>query len=388
MKIAERISKVPPYQFAEIDRKKQQALARGVDVINLGVGDPDRPTPADIVARACSAVRDPDNHRYPAYEGSAEFRRAVADWYQQRYGVALDPDSEVMALIGSKEGIAHVIWALIDPGDVALLPDPCFPMYLNQTLLAGGQPSFLPLRAEHGFLPDFSSVDRTVLDRATMMLLNYPNNPTGAVADLGFFAEAVAFAREHDLVFVHDSAYAEVTFDGYAAPSPLQVPGAKEMTVDIGSFSKTFNMTGWRIGYIVGSAEALKALGVIKMQTDSGAFTAIQEAAIEGLRRDWPGFPQEMNAIYARRRDILVDGLTALGWRVSRPRGTFYVWARTPAGMSSAEAATWLLESAGVIVMPGSAFGDGGEGYLRFALTADESRVREAVERIGRLGRS
>ncbi|MGE5559575.1 MAG: aminotransferase class I/II-fold pyridoxal phosphate-dependent enzyme, partial [Chloroflexota bacterium] len=340
MKIAERISKVPPYQFAEIDRKKQQALARGVDVINLGVGDPDRPTPADIVARACSAVRDPDNHRYPAYEGSAEFRRAVADWYQQRYGVGLDPDSEVMALIGSKEGIAHVIWALVDPGDFALLPDPYFPMYLNQTLLAGGQASFLPLRAEHGFLPDFSSVDRTVLDRATMMLLNYPNNPTGAVADLGFFTEAVAFAREHDLVFVHDSAYAEVTFDGYAAPSPLQVPGAKEMTVDIGSFSKTFNMTGWRIGYIVGSAEALKALGVIKMQTDSGAFTAIQEAAIEGLRRDWPGFPQEMNAIYARRRDILVDGLTALGWRVSRPRGTFYVWARTPAGMSSAEAAT------------------------------------------------
>lgn len=385
MKIAERVGRVPPYQFAEIDRKKEQAIARGVDVINLGVGDPDQPTPADIVEQACVEIRKPEHHRYPAYEGSARFRRAIAAWYQRRYGVELDPDREVMALIGSKEGIAHAIWAFVDPGDVALLPDPYFPMYVNQTRLAGGEPCFLPLRAEAGYLPRFEEIDRAALSRASLLLLNYPHNPTGAVADLAFFERATAFAREHDLVFVHDSAYAEVTFDGYVAPSPLQVPGAKEFTVDIGSFSKTFNMTGWRVGYAVGSAEALRALGVIKMQTDSGVFTAIQEAAAAALERDWPAFPHEMNAIYARRRDIVVDGLTRLGWRVERPRGTFYLWVKTPDGMSSADAAAWLLEKAGLIVMPGRAFGAAGEGYIRMALTVGEERLREAVERIAAL---
>jgi len=385
VKIAERVGRVPPYQFAEIDRKKEQAIARGVDVINLGVGDPDQPTPADIVEQACAEIRKPEHHRYPAYEGSARFRRAVAAWYRRRYGVELDPDREVMALIGSKEGIAHAIWAFVDPGDVALLPDPYFPMYVNQTRLAGGEPHFLPLRAEAGYLPRFEEIDRAALSRASLLLLNYPHNPTGAVADLAFFERATAFARAHDLVFVHDSAYAEVTFDGYVAPSPLQVPGAKEFTIDIGSFSKTFNMTGWRVGYAVGSAEALKALGVIKMQTDSGVFTAIQEAAAAALERDWPATPRQMNALYARRRDIMVDGLTRLGWRVERPRGTFYLWVKTPDGMSSADAAAWLLEKAGLIVMPGSAFGAAGEGYIRMALTVGEDRLREAVERIAGL---
>jgi len=380
---AGRIAKVPPYLFAEIDRKRREAVARGVDVISLGIGDPDLPTPEFIVERLTREARDPSTHRYPPYQGTADFRRAVALYYSQRFGVSLDPETEVIALIGSKEGLAHLTWAFVDPGDAALVTDPGYPVYGIHTLLAGGQVIPLPLSPDNDFLPDLDAVPEEARERATVMFLCYPNNPTAGTADLEFFARAVEFARRHDILLVHDSAYVEVTFDGYEAPSVLQVEGAREVAVEFGSLSKPFNMTGWRLGYAVGSRQAIEALGIVKTNTDSGQFEAIQRAGVEALTNPLSReFISGMRAVYQRRRDLALGTLLKLGCPVRLPRGSFYIWAPVPTGHTSAGFATHVLERAGVIVTPGSAYGDRGEGYFRVSLTLPDERLEEAFQRL------
>jgi LL-diaminopimelate aminotransferase len=383
VRTAQRIARIPPYLFAELDRKRAALAARGVDVINLGIGDPDQPTYEPIVDRLCVEARRPEHHRYPAYEGAPEFRRAAAAYLARRFGVPLDPDREVMALIGSKEGLAHVVWAFVDPGDVALVTDPGYPVPRVHTLLCGGVPYDLPLRPDR-FLPDLGAVPRDVAERARILFLNYPNNPTAAVADLAFFEEAVAFCRRHDVLLVHDAAYAEITFDGYRAPSVLQVPGARDVALEFHSLSKPFNMTGWRIGFAAGSAEAIRALGIVKTNTDSGPFTAVQMAAAFALTE----IPEERIAatceLYRRRRDLMVDALRAAGIDASPPRGTFYLWCPVPPGEDSATFAERLLEETGVLVTPGPGYGRQGEGFFRITLTAPDERLEEAARRIRR----
>ncbi len=379
---AKRIEAVPPYLFAEIDRKREAARARGVDVIDLGIGDPDRPTPDHIVERLRKEAGNPAWHRYPSYVGAMDFRKAVAEWYRRRFGVELDPAGEVMTLIGSKEGIAHIVWAYVDPGDVALIPDPGYPVYKTHTLLAGGRPHIMPLKAENGFLPDLDAIPADVARRARIMFLNYPNNPTAAVADLAFFERAVAFCREYGILLCHDAAYTENTYDGYVAPSILQVPGAREVAVEFHSLSKPFNMTGWRIGMAVGNRDAIASLGIIKTNTDSGQFTAIQYAGIAALLETPESFLRQMNALYARRRDLVCDALARIGIDVRKPKGAFYVWAPVPAGYTSAGFTEALLDQAGVIVAPGNGYGEHGEGFFRISLTTPDDRLAEAVERI------
>lgn len=380
MRIARRIENLPPYLFAGLDAKLAAKRAEGVDVISLGVGDPDLPTPEHIVDAMRAAVADPATHQYPSYWGSLEFRTAVAEWYRRRFGVDLDPAAEVMALIGSKEGLAHLTVAFVDPGDEALVPDPGYPVYAGGTQLAGGIVRDLPLLAENGYQPDFAAVSPT--ERTKLLWLNYPSNPTAAVAELSDFERAVAFAREHDLLVAHDAAYSEITFDGYVAPSILQVPGAKDVAVEFGSLSKHYNMTGWRIGFVVGSAEAIRALSIVKTNLDSGQFTATQRAAIEALSG-----PQDhldvLRRTYRRRRDLVVDTLNGLGWSLKPPLGSIYVWVPTRAGMSSAAFADLLLDRAGVFVAPGSGYGARGEGYVRVALSVPDDRLEEAMARIG-----
>ncbi len=380
MRRAERIQALPPYLFATLDAKLSAKRAQGVDVISLGVGDPDLPTPEHIVEAMREAVGDPATHRYPSYYGSIEFRSAVAAWYGRRFGVELDPASEVMALIGSKEGIGHIALAFVDPGDEALVPDPGYPVYGVSTRLAGGTPVSLPMPAERGFLPDLDAAP--VSERTKVLWLNFPTNPTSAVADLGTFEAAVAFAREHDLLLLHDAAYSEITFDGYVAPSVLQVPGAKDVALEFGSTSKFFNMTGWRIGWVVGSAEAIEALAVVKTNLDSGQFTAIQRAAIAALEGPAEHL-DELRAVYQRRRDLVVSTLNDLGWSLKAPLGSCYVWVPVPEGDTSVAFADRLLDEAGVFVAPGSGYGAHGEGYVRFSLTVPDDRLAEAMDRIG-----
>lgn len=384
---AQRIAAVPPYLFAEIDKKKAAVKARGVDVISLGIGDPDLPTPAFVVERMLAEVQDPRWHQYPDYDGTLEFRAAACAYYQKRFGVDLDPASEALALIGSKEGLSHIIWAYVGPGDVVLTPDPAYPVYRTHTGLAGGEAYTLPLLAENGFLPDLDAVPAAVARRAKLLFVNYPNNPTGAVADLEFYARAVDFCRRHDILLVSDNAYSEMTYDGYVAPSVLQVPGAKDVAVEFWSLSKPFNMTGWRIAFAVGNAAALAALGIIKTNTDSGQYTAVQMAAIEALQNPaGEAFIREMNEIYRRRRDMAVAGLRAIGLRAEPCRGSFYLWVPVPEGQTSAGFATRLLEEAGVVVTPGVGYGSYGEGYIRIALCLPEERLAEAMRRIKALG--
>ncbi len=379
--VAQRLSKLPPYLFAEIDRMKQEAIRRGMDIINLGIGDPDLPTPPHIVKRMQEASADPRNHQYPSYEGMLSFRQAVADWYSKRFGVALDPETEVLSLIGSKEGIGHIPLAFVDSGGIVLIPDPGYPVYQAGTVLAEGVPYFMPLTRERSFLPDLDAIPSEVLKKARILFLNYPNNPTAAVAPRAFFAEAVAFARKHRLILCHDAAYSEVAYDGYLPESILAVEGAKDVAIEYHSLSKTYNMTGWRIGFAVGCRKVLSGLGRIKTNLDSGVFQAVQEAAIAALSG-----PQEcveaMRAVYRERRDALVDGLTALGFAVEKPKATFYVWIGVPKGHTSASFASALLSEVGIVMTPGTGFGRHGEGYIRAALTVDVSRVKEAVERI------
>ncbi len=381
MKVARRIETLPPYVFAELDKKLAAKRAQGVDVISLGVGDPDLPTPEHVVEAMREAVRDPATHRYPSYFGSLEFRTAVAAWYGRRFDVDLDPETEVMALIGSKEGIGHIAFAYLDPGDEALVPDPGYPVYGVSTLLAGATPVSLPMSAERGFLPDLSAA--RVSDRTKVVWLNFPTNPTAAVADRATFETAVGFAREQDLLLLHDAAYSEITFDGYVAPSVLEAPGAKDVALEFGSTSKLFNMTGWRIGWAAGSAEAIRALAVVKTNLDSGQFTAIQRAAIAALE----GPAEHLDGVretYRRRRDLVVATLNGLGWSLEPPRGSCYVWVPVPTGESSTGFADRLLDRTGIFVAPGNGYGERGEGYVRLSLTVPDDRLEEAMERLRR----
>jgi LL-diaminopimelate aminotransferase len=378
---ADRIRTLPPYLFAELDKKLAAKREAGADIISLGVGDPDLPTPDAVVEAMNEAVRDPATHRYPSYYGSPAFREAVARWYLRRFGVELDPQDEVVALIGSKEGLGHLSFAFIDPGDEALVPDPGYPVYGVSTRLAGGTPASLPMPAERGFLPDLSAAP--VTERTKILWLNFPSNPTAAVADLETLSDAVEFAREHDLLLAHDAAYSEITFDGYVAPSILQVPGAKDVAIEFNSLSKFSNMTGWRIGMAVGNAEALRALGVVKTNLDSGAFTAVQRAGIVAL--DGPlDQLDELRAVYQRRRDVVIEALNGLGWSLKPPLGSIYVWLPTPEDRTSTEFADLLLDEAGVFVAPGTGYGSAGEGYVRISLTVSDDLLREAMDRIAR----
>jgi LL-diaminopimelate aminotransferase len=381
VRVARRVESLPPYLFAELDRRLAAKRAEGIDVISLGVGDPDLPTPDHIVDAMRDAIADPLTHRYPSYYGSPDFREAVAAWYSRRFGVELDPELEVMALIGSKEGIAHIAFAYVDPGDEALIPDPGYPVYGVSTRLAGGTPVPLSTPAERDFLPDLSTAKAT--DRTKAMWMGFPANPTAAVADLIALGEAVGFCRENDLLLLHDAAYCEITFDGFVAPSVLQVPGAKDVALEFGSTSKSYNMTGWRIGWAVGSADAIKALGVVKTNVDSGQFTAVQRAAIAALEGPEDHL-DEIRATYQRRRDVVVQALNGLGWSLKPPLGSCYVWAPVPDGETSTSFANRLLDRAGVFVAPGNGYGERGEGYVRFSLTVPDERLAEAMDRIGR----
>lgn len=383
-KRAQRLDALPPYLFADIDRRKRAAIAAGKDVINFGVGDPDQPTPGFIIRQLQSAAEDPRHHSYPLDQGSREFRAAAATWFKNRFKVELDPASEVLMLIGSKEGLAHLPLAVLNPGDVCLVPSPGYPVYRSTTIFAGGVPHIMPLSAERGWLPDFSAIPSDVARAAKLMFLNYPNNPTGAVADLAFFETAVDFARQHEIFIAQDAAYSEMCF-GAPAPSVLQIPGARDLAIELHSLSKTFNMTGWRIGFAVGHPQILAALGAIKSNMDSGQFGAIQMAAVEALgHADHPDV-RGMVDLYRERRDALVDGLTRLGFKPPRPQATFYLWMPIPRGCDSMGFATRLLEEANVVVIPGNGFGDAGEGYVRFALTVPVPRIHEALDRISRL---
>ncbi|HXF72018.1 MAG TPA: LL-diaminopimelate aminotransferase [Actinomycetota bacterium] len=381
MRVARRMNALPPYLFAALDAKLEAKRAAGVDVISLGVGDPDLPTPPHIVAAMKEALDDPETHRYPSYYGTGEFRAAVADWYRRRFGVELDPAAEVVALIGSKEGLAHLPVAFIDPGDEALVADPGYPVYATSVLLAGGTAVALPMPAEDGFLPDFDRAP--VSERTRYVVLNFPGNPTGAVADLDLFARAVAFAREHDLLLVHDAAYTEITYDGYVAPSILQAPGAKDVAIEFHSLSKHHNMTGWRIGFAVGNPDAIRALGTVKTNIDSGVFTAIQRAAVAALTGP-QDHVEELRRTYRRRRDLVVGTFERLGWSLKPPLGAIYVWLPVPEGHTSASFADLLLDRAGVFVAPGSGYGANGEGYVRLSLTVPDDRLEEAMARVAR----
>lgn len=382
---ADRLKQLPPYLFMEIDRLKAEVQAKGVDIIDLGVGDPDLPTPDHILDRLIQAARDPRNHRYPSYSGMNDFRSSVASWYHRRFGVTLDPEKEVVTLIGSKEGIAHFPLAFLDPGDLALVSSPGYPVYHIGTLFAGGQSYFLPLLKENRFLPDLSKIPREVAGRSKILFINYPNNPTAAVADRSFFEEVVRFARENRIIVCHDAAYSEIAFDGFQPMSFLEVPGAKEVGIEFHSLSKTYNMTGWRIGFAVGNPQLIAGLSQIKSNIDSGAAQAIQWAGIEALEG-----PQdclsEINGIYQRRRDLMVAGLQKIGLRVDPPRATFYLWIESPKGYTSTQTTVHLLEQTGIVTTPGNGFGDPGEGYFRISLTVPEERLQEAVERLNRAG--
>jgi LL-diaminopimelate aminotransferase len=382
---AKRISALPPYLFAEIDEKKSEAEQKGVDVIDLGIGDPDLPTPSHIVDAICHAAEDPLNHRYPSYEGMFAFRDAVAAWYKERKHVDLDATDEVLTLIGSKEGIAHSAFAFLDHGDTALVPDPAYPVYNNAVILAEGIPYSVPLTEETEFKPDMDRIERAVARKAKIMFLNYPNNPTAAVVNKSFFKEVVDFAYDHDIIILHDNPYSELTFDGYEAPSFIAVDGAKEVGIEFNSLSKTYNMTGWRIGYAVGNSEILNGLRLVKTNVDSGTFQAVQAAGIAALTGDQDCVKANV-AIYRERRDILIDELGSAGMEVKKPRATFYLWTKVPSGFSSIQFSLLLLERAGVVVTPGIGFGKEGEGFVRFSLCEDAERIKEACERINALG--
>ncbi|HET6866498.1 MAG TPA: LL-diaminopimelate aminotransferase [Solirubrobacteraceae bacterium] len=386
MRRSSRLDLIPPYMFAELERKVRAKRAAGVDVISLGIGDPDTPTYPAIVEAMQRAVTDPSTHQYPSNRGRQEFREAVAAFYARRFGVELDPETEVMAAIGAKECIFNLNLAFLDQGDVALASDPGYPVYTGGPLLAGGRPVLMPLLAERGFAPDLGAIKGDDLERARLMFINYPNNPTGAIVPPGFFEEMVAFAGEHEILAVHDNAYSETTYDGYVAPSFLQTPGAKEVGVEVFSLSKGYNMTGWRCAAIVGNAEAIGHYWHLKSNIDSGNFEAVQLAGAAALGPELEDEKRAMNAVYQRRRDLVCDALAQAGVEVTPPKGTIYIWAPIPAGFeSSAAYCEHVLEKAAVIVSPGGAYGASAEGYFRISLTTPDDRLLEAVERIRRL---
>ncbi|MEA2035731.1 MAG: LL-diaminopimelate aminotransferase [Euryarchaeota archaeon] len=375
---AKRLDHLPPYLFARIDAMKAEKIAEGVDVIDLGVGDPDLPTPEHIVDALCKAARDPGTHHYPDYTGMLDYRKAVAVWYKNRFNVDLDPVTEVLALVGSKEGIAHVPEAFVNPGDIVLATDPGYPVYKTSTLFAEGELYNMPLHEENDFLPVFDDIPSDVAKKAKLMFLGYPNNPTGAVAPREFFEEVVDFARDNEIVVVHDNAYSEVCFDGYKPLSFLEVDGAMDVGIEMHSLSKTYNMTGWRIGMACGNADIISGLGRVKTNVDSGAFDAIQRASIVALTGPQDSVDDACR-IYQERRDVLVNGLRELGFEITAPKATFYVWLKVDDSMKFAAK---MLNEAGIVVTPGVGFGENGEGYVRFAITRSIERIKEALERM------
>ena len=384
MRLANRIEKLPPYLFVEINKKIAAKRAQGVDVVSFGIGDPDLPTPAHILDRLNEASRVPANHRYPESDGLPEFRKAIAGWYHRRFGVTLDPDTEVLPLIGAKEGIAHMSLCFIDPGDVALVPDPGYPVYSVGTLFAGGESHWMPLMEENGWLPDLDAIPEDVARKAKILWINYPNNPTGAVADLAFFDKVAAYAKRYDIAVCHDAPYTEIAFDGCRPPSFLQAAGAMDVGVEFHSLSKSYNMTGWRVGMAVGNATMINALMRVKSNLDSGVPQAIQLAAIEALTGPQDCIEKNV-AHYQRRRDKLVAALTRLGLRVIPPKASLYLWARVPEGFTSAEFAAKLIDEAAVVVTPGSGYGRYGEGYVRLSLTLPDEDLDKGVERLAAL---
>jgi LL-diaminopimelate aminotransferase len=384
MNIADRIDRLPPYVFAKLGNRIRELVAAGKDVIRLDIGSPDLPPPDALIEVMHASARNPGHHGYAGYYGTPELRQAIATYYQRRFGVVLDPGKEIVSLIGSKEGIVNVALAFVDPGQYVLVPDPGYPTYSLGTLLAGGVPYLLPLLAEKSFLPDLAAIPEEVARGAKILWLNYPNNPTGATAPLSFFEEAVDFARRYDLLICHDNPYCDVTFEGYVAPSLLQVPGAKEVGLEFNSLSKTYNMAGWRVGMAVGSAKAVEALGRTKTNIDSGIFRPLQDAAVAALTGD-QSWLAERNEIYRHRRDLILAALGELGVQADRPRASLYVWASTPPGIGSEALANRLLEEAGVSVAPGTVFGPRGEGRFRISLGMDTGRIQEAMERLKQL---
>ncbi|MGD9116439.1 MAG: LL-diaminopimelate aminotransferase [Dehalococcoidia bacterium] len=381
MKLSQRIENLPPYLFVEISKKIAEKRANGEDVIDFGIGDPDIPTPPHIIDRLCKTAKEPANHRYPETEGLPELRKAIADWYKQRFNVELDPDKEVLPLIGSKEGIAHVAFCFIDYRDVALVPDPAYPVYAISTELAGGSPYYMPLTDKNGFLPDLDAVPGHIVKKAKLLWLSYPNNPTAATAELDFFEKAVEFARKNDLAVCHDGPYSEVAFDGYQPPSFLQAAGAREIGIEFNSLSKAYNMTGWRIGMAVGNAEMIDALKRLKSNIDSGVPQAIQYAAIEALSGPQDCI-KEHNDTYQRRRDLVIEVLNKMGLKAETPKASLYIWARVPKGYSSVEFATDLLERVGVVVTPGTGYGKNGEGYIRLSLTIPDALLVRGLSKL------
>ena len=381
MKLSTRIENLPPYLFVEISRKIAERKARGEDVVSFGIGDPDIPTPSHIIERLCKEARIPANHRYPESEGLPELRKTIANWYLRRFSVSLDPEKEVAPLIGSKEGIAHIALCLLNPGDTALITDPGYPVYSIGTNLVGGIPYYLPISVKNNFLPDLDNIPINILEKTKILWLNYPNNPTGAVADLSFFNKAVEFAKKHDICICHDGPYSEVAFDGYSPVSFLQAEGAKDVGIEFHSLSKTYNMTGWRIGMAVGNAKVIAALKTIKSNLDSGIPQAIQYAAIEALNGP-QNCIKEHNDIYQRRRDLIVDTLNKMGLEAKPPKASLYIWARVPKGYTSVEFANDLLDKVGVLVMPGVGYGNNGEGYIRLSLTIPDALLLKGLSRM------
>jgi len=375
------MDQLAPYLFVEINKKIAEKRARGEEVISFGIGDPDTATPTNIIDKLCEAAREPANHRYPETEGMPALRQAMAAWYQRRFGITLDHTSEVLPLIGSKEGIGHMAFCFIDAGDVSLVPDPAYPVYAVSTKLAGGEPYYLPLKEEHAFLPDLDSIPQEILKRSKLLWLNYPNNPTGAIADLDFFKRAIDFARKNNLAICHDAPYTEVAYDGYKPISFLQADGARDVGVEFHSLSKSYNMTGWRIGMAVGNANMIDALKRIKSNLDSGVPQAIQYAAIEALSGPQDAIASHNN-IYQRRRDLVVDVLTDIGCRVQTPKAGLYIWAKVPQGYTSLEFSTDLLEQVGVLVIPGTGYGPSGEGFVRLSLTLPDAALVKALSKL------
>ena len=381
MRLSHRVENLPPYLFVEISRKIAERKARGEDVVSFGIGDPDIPTPSHIIERLCKEARVPANQRYPESEGLPELRKTIANWYQKRFSVSLDPEKEVAPLIGSKEGIAHIALCLLNPGDTALITDPGYPVYSIGTNLAGGRPYYLPISPGNNFLPELDRIPENILENTKILWLNYPNNPTGAVADIQFFNKAVEFAKKHDICICHDGPYSEVSFDDYTPVSFLQAEGAKDVGIEFHSFSKTYNMTGWRIGMAVGNSTVINALKTMKSNLDSGIPQAIQYAAIEALTGP-QNCIKEHNAIYQRRRDLIVDTLNKMGLEAKPPKASLYIWAKVPKGYNSVEFANDLLDKVGVVVTPGIGYGRNGEGYVRLSVTIPDASLLKGLSRM------
>lgn len=380
-KLSKKLQELPPYLFLEIDKAKRKARAEGRDIIDLGIGDPDQPTPRHIIEALYRAAMDPANHRYALDQGMPVLRRAIETWYKRRFNVRLDPDSEILPLIGSKEGLAHFPLAFLNPGDYAFVPDPCYPPYKGGTILAGGSPYIMPLLEKNAFLPDLNKIPLSARKKAKIIFVNYPNNPTSAIANKSFYEELIAFARKNKLIIISDLAYSEICFDGYKPPSLLEFDGAREVSVEFHSLSKTYNMTGWRVGWACGNEKLISALAKVKSNIDSGIFSAVQLAGIAALSA-----PQEhtehMCTLYQERRDVLMRGLNSLGWQAEIPKATFYVWIKVPRGQDSIKFSALLLEKTDIVVTPGVGFGKYGEGYIRMALTVNRERIKEALERL------